>query len=731
MGTHALPPFARPLALAVVLFALLLPGPARAAPAVDGPGEPMTMEDVRDLELAFYLRTMRDEYLAVGDRDPAWDEAAQEFLTGLCHTKAAGLKAGWHDYPDQPTEAELDAAARRLVDDLGCADPLVRYYHAVYVKDEALARAACRAVLASDYGPYRKLAAANYLLILDGGADALAKTRAELGDAAQWRDAADDLFLACVDGTLVEPGTAEEYLLWTQVARLAYDAGAPAPASQPLMDRVSLTNAHPWLVQFMLGKHGIRLAWDARGGGWANQVDAAGWAGFEKHLAEASANLHRAHELRPDFPFAATELVTVGMAGHLPPGEDERQWFDAAVAAQPDYDPAWSGYLWSLYPRWGGSHQAMIDLGIEAAQTDRHDTAMPLEQFYRCVRAAVKDNDRNWEMLRRRPDLWPVAKALYDDTIEEARRRRPGAVPHYERHRALWAWRSGAWADAAALLAELEPGPELAAAVAEFGGLLGDEQECHVRASPAAGPLVLADRAAARGDHDGQRRALEAALAALPENHAGRAFLGRALAAAELSKDAAKGPVEVPMDPAAWHVVGGTLEARDGTLVLTPDPALGTEAVALLPVPLGPDGWALALRFAEPTRAHAGLVTAYRPGDDEVWTAHLCDGRDGHPDALHLANGDGWGNRRNLRAAAEGIEPMREIGVASTAGPTIFHIDGREKALMDRFMVAGRPRAVWPVRWVGFYADAEVTNDDGGAIPALVERVTLDLSGGR
>jgi len=54
-----------------------------------------------------------------------------------------------------------------------------------------------------------------------------------------------------------------------------------------------------------------------------------------------------------------------------------RDWFDRAVEAQMDYEPAYNSLLWALTPRWGGSHGKMYQFGLECLATKRFDTCVP------------------------------------------------------------------------------------------------------------------------------------------------------------------------------------------------------------------------------------------------------------------------------------------------------------------------------------------------------------------
>ena len=88
------------------------------------------------------------------------------------------------------------------------------------------------------------------------------------------------------------------------------------------------------VVKVVEGDRQVRLAWRARGGGYANEVSSQGWKDFMKCSAEARAAYAEAWKLRPDWPLAPAQMVYVAMGeGEL---GDMRLWFDRATAAQID-----------------------------------------------------------------------------------------------------------------------------------------------------------------------------------------------------------------------------------------------------------------------------------------------------------------------------------------------------------------------------------------------------------
>jgi hypothetical protein len=171
----------------------------------------------------------------------------------------------------------------------------------------------------------------------------------------------------------------------------------------------AMKNADPWTLNYIQGVLEVKLAWQCRGSSYAAGVTRSGWRGFAEHLRAAARHLRKAHSLRPDFPFAADEMISVAMAGYAK--RSERYWFDQAVAACFDYRPAYTSYLWSLRPRWGGSHEKMLKFGKECLATKRFDTIVP-GIFLKAVNdiASELDDEREKEFFAS-----PEIRALIDE----------------------------------------------------------------------------------------------------------------------------------------------------------------------------------------------------------------------------------------------------------------------------------------------------------------------------
>lgn len=170
-----------------------------------------------------------------------------------------------------------------------------------------------------------------------------------------------------------------------------------------------------WLALTLEGMLRIKEAWKSRGGGYADTVTDRGWQGFGNQLARAGIALTNAWQLRTNWPLPASLMITVSMGNSY--AAEMRLWFERATAAQFDHPKAWNNYLWGLRPRWLGSHEKMLRLGVAALDTGRFDTDVP-RQFSEVVDGIEADTKLNvGEHLFARGDIWPELKRMYEGYI--------------------------------------------------------------------------------------------------------------------------------------------------------------------------------------------------------------------------------------------------------------------------------------------------------------------------
>lgn len=362
----------------------------------------MTEADVRKRAKAFRVRQWLDGYRERGQRDQPCDADAVQFLETWIAQNYDGVA-----HTNGPSVQEL---GRRLADAPACADPLVLTVAGINSLElhESIRRLE-RALNSFDQSKHRaypkfyatvSLArglAGNSARVSALDAAAVTLLKEAFADGSFLPDDQADI------GELLLNGACDEFFKrnGASVSRVPRAAG----------------KSFEWLALVLEGEHRVNEAWKARGGGYANTVSEKGWEGFSSHLAAARQSFAAAWELRPEWPLAASRMVTVAMGDS---GAAEMWlWFDRAVAAQLDYPGAWLSMRWGLRPRWHGTPDALLAFGVSAMETRRFDTDVPRKFF-----DVVGDLESELELPRGqhiygREDIWPHLQRMYEGYIAE------------------------------------------------------------------------------------------------------------------------------------------------------------------------------------------------------------------------------------------------------------------------------------------------------------------------
>jgi hypothetical protein len=497
---------------------------ALAATRPAGAG-PYTWHDYYRECLEFNRATLADAYHTGGARGP-WDAAAERFLERVALHATVSSVSPCYQPPEFPQRPELIAESKAILD-LRCGDPLIAYWHAALRYDNGdvagatpLLKTAALARLETPYPPYRKVAAARRAGLLEfsfDNSDAPARANAGFQQGlmlAKLRTGIERRKVLQTLSEILEPREGRAYE--NGVQNMAREAGA---------DR--------WVVDTLLGKAHVKLAWDARGSGWASSVTDEGWKDFHKHLALARDHLTAAWKLHPELPEAPTAMITVAMGAGDELREDPMKWFERAVAAQMDYTPAYEAMVGGpLLPRWGGSHEAMWQLGLRAAKSERFDTILPYE-LVDTLLTIVTDTEGSWAFLSR-PGVYEALGKVFDGY--ERQPGRPYFDPPWHRSmRAAIAWRAERYDDARRALDQLGDGVQLKAftackaksaeaAVGHVYAMTGPEAERVARAEAA---LKAGERAAALTEFQAAAKALAGEARTRPYFEARLASLDR------------------------------------------------------------------------------------------------------------------------------------------------------------------------------------------------------------
>ena len=173
----------------------------------------------------------------------------------------------------------------------------------------------------------------------------------------------------------------EQKFVWREISPYvdsseSYDA---FEVQKRLFEAVEKTGKiHPWTKHMVEGFYYDALGWHLRGGGFADAVTQEGWRGFRENIEKAAEHLTKAWELDRTVPDAAAHMIYVtnsGAESELSP----RDWFDAAVQARMDFEPAYRHIVHHLLPQWNGSHEQMYQFGLECLKTKRFDTEVPFQ----------------------------------------------------------------------------------------------------------------------------------------------------------------------------------------------------------------------------------------------------------------------------------------------------------------------------------------------------------------
>jgi hypothetical protein len=345
-------------------------------------------------------------------RNPRNDETILRFIEVMAIRFTNTSANGWYELPGGlTTEEAIQLADATLA--TGCTDPLVLYAVVAVLPVERVIESGTLLtrilpqILDGDYQPRTKYFVSRRYLKLQGPSVQPAL-----------RDRATAAMTSAFCLYLAEPITNplelrlryEEFVeRWEQLKPDEKTKLLKAIEETPAID--------PWLLNVIRGIAETDLAWVSRGSGWANTVTAEGWKGFREHLTKARDALVAAHKLRPDFPEAATRMITVAMGAGEELGEDEREWFDRAIAAQIDFMPAWYTLSGALLPRWGGSHEAMYALAKEAAATNRFDTEVP--NFFVTELEVIARDEQHNNAVYTVPETWRTVRAVFDGYLQK------------------------------------------------------------------------------------------------------------------------------------------------------------------------------------------------------------------------------------------------------------------------------------------------------------------------
>lgn len=167
----------------------------------------------------------------------------------------------------------------------------------------------------------------------------------------------------------------------------------------------------------MLGDFAIQQAWKARGSGWAGTVTPEGWKLFKANLDDAQQHLEAAWKLDPQDARIGTHMITVCLGQGYDLTVVDR-WYQRAMKADPDCFQAASNKLYYLYPRWYGSHEAMVSFGRDCLATENWRGGIPFILVHAHAQVAQESGDEKAYFLD--PVVWADIKRVYEGYLLNA-----------------------------------------------------------------------------------------------------------------------------------------------------------------------------------------------------------------------------------------------------------------------------------------------------------------------
>jgi len=163
-----------------------------------------------------------------------------------------------------------------------------------------------------------------------------------------------------------------------QFADNAIDGGKSNLFFQVSEKIIADTSAPKWVRAMIQAQHHDKLAWRARGNGFANQVTEEGWKQFRKHQTKAAGYYKKALKICAGYPEPCYCMMGIARNGN-DEETDAEHWFNKAIEIQYDYQHVYDSMLFGLLPRWGGSSEQLLDFGRQCYEEGQFDTLVPFQ----------------------------------------------------------------------------------------------------------------------------------------------------------------------------------------------------------------------------------------------------------------------------------------------------------------------------------------------------------------
>lgn len=179
-------------------------------------------------------------------------------------------------------------------------------------------------------------------------------------------------------------------------------------------DALDDSGASEYFLHMVRAYHHVDVAWDIRGTRAAVRVAEDRRKDFITELKKAESELLAAWKLDNNRPEAPTEMIALcrGLAYNR---KEMEQWFQRAMAAEPDNFRACDAKLEFLDPKWGGSVPACLSFGRQCARTRNYHAGLPFVLVFAHKNIAARDFAAH---LRSNETIWADVREVYEHHLQ-------------------------------------------------------------------------------------------------------------------------------------------------------------------------------------------------------------------------------------------------------------------------------------------------------------------------
>ncbi|MBR6373524.1 MAG: ankyrin repeat domain-containing protein, partial [Victivallales bacterium] len=124
-------------------------------------------------------------------------------------------------------------------------------------------------------------------------------------------------------------------------------------------------------------------------------------------------HFHKALELHPDWANPHIQLITVEMGSGCV--EDVIRELKTVLSIDPTNRSALNAGLWAMLPRWGGSHELIKMLAMEAMKCPKRTSGVPAMGYQCLAEIAYDHRGYGWQNVYLAPDVKQCAETLFNE----------------------------------------------------------------------------------------------------------------------------------------------------------------------------------------------------------------------------------------------------------------------------------------------------------------------------